>query len=60
MQNKCLDPETSGDFGVTFDENNMKVLLLNFESEVTSEHKSNAKHGNLFSAERNQFKVKTE
>jgi hypothetical protein len=37
-----------------------KVLHLMPESEVTSEQGSNAKDGNLFSAERNQLKVKTE
>jgi hypothetical protein len=30
------------------------------ESEVTSEQESKAKYGNLFGAERNQLKVKTE
>ena len=37
-----------------------KVLHLMPESEVTSEQGSNAKDGNLFSAERNQLKVETE
>jgi hypothetical protein len=37
-----------------------KGLHLMPESEVTSEQGSNAKDGNLFSAERNQLKIKTE
>ena len=36
------------------------VLPLRPESEVTSEQESKAKDGDLFSAERSQFKVKTE